>query len=311
MVVKAGPGYHLVDYATQAYLAIVALLVWCAHGQVVPHWRGLVAAHLAGLGAIHLLVRAHARFPALPWLDLLRYCYPVLLYTALYCETGQVNLMFAGRYLDPAFIRCEQWLFGGQPALAFMANLPYLAVSELFYFAYSSYYLMIVGVSAALFLQDRRRFLHFVTVISFIFYVCYLVYIFLPVVGPQVFFERFPGYPVPPLWSVQPAPLTPNFPTALTAGPFFQLMQLLYSKFGSTGAAFPSSHVAVAVCTLCFSWRYLPRVRWVHAAAVTLLCAATVYCRYHYLIDVLAGLATVAILLPLGNWLYRKWSDVG
>ena len=29
------------------------------------------------------------------------------------------------------------------------------------------------------------------------------------------------------------------------------------------------------------------------------LIVATVYCRYHYAIDVLAGLATTAILIPL------------
>ena len=273
----------------------------------MPDWPWLVAAHAVGLLAVHALVRAHSRYPGQRWLDLLRHFYPVLLYTSLFCETSHINLMFAGRYLDPEFIQLEEWVFGFQPSLWFMKKLPFLAVSELFYAAYFSYYLMIAGVSLALFWQNRSHFFHFLTVTTLLFYGCYLIYVFLPVIGPQVFFVNFPGYPSPPPWPVQPvAAFTPKFPEAITAGPFFHILKVVYFKFGSTGAAFPSSHVAVAVCTLYFSRRYLPRWRWIHGTFVVLLCFATVYCRYHYVVDVLAGLTMAAVFIPLGNWLYKK-----
>jgi membrane-associated phospholipid phosphatase len=32
-----------------------------------------------------------------------------------------------------------------------------------------------------------------------------------------------------------------------------------------------------------------------------------VYCRYHYVVDVLAGAITAAVLVPTGNWLYFKY----
>jgi hypothetical protein len=57
--------------------------------------------------------------------------------------------------------------------------------------------------------------------------------------------------------------------------------------FESPGAALPSSHVAVAVCTVYFSFRYLPRIRYLHLIMAILLCGSTVYCRYHYVVDVL------------------------
>lgn len=43
-------------------------------------------------------------------------------------------------------------------------------------------------------------------------------------------------------------------------------------------------------------------------AVATLLCLATIYCRYHYVIDVLAGLLTVAVVIPIGNWLYWRFA---
>jgi len=68
----------------------------------------------------------------------------------------------------------------------------------------------------------------------------------------------------------------------------------------------PSSHVAIALTTVYFSFRYLRLIRWLHLAVAVLLCLSTIYCRYHYAVDVLAGLITVAVLLPFANWLYFK-----
>jgi membrane-associated phospholipid phosphatase len=84
-------------------------------------------------------------------------------------------------------------------------------------------------------------------------------------------------------------------------------MKFIYHNFEAYGAAFPSSHVVVAIVTAWFSWRYLPRLRWIHVALVPPLCAATVYCRYHYVVDVIAGVVLATVLIPLGNWLYFRF----
>jgi membrane-associated phospholipid phosphatase len=228
----------------------------------------------------------------------------VLLYTGLYRETGELNHMLIAGFLDPFFIRLEARVFGLQPSLAFMDGLPYLAVSELLYAAYFSYYLMIVGVGLALFYRNREQFFHYLSVISFLFYVCYLIYVFLPVMGPRIFFPEITDYHLPT--DVQPA-VSPTFPAAIQAGLFYQIMAWIYHTFEAPGAAFPSSHIAVAIGTVYFSFRYLRSIRWLHLAAVILLCLGTIYCRYHYVVDVLAGGATAAVLIPIGNRLYFKF----
>ena len=88
-------------------------------------------------------------------------------------------------------------------------------------------------------------------------------------------------------------------------------MAWIYHWFEAPGAAWPSSHVAVAVCTVVFSFRYLRPIRYVHLALAILLCFATVYCRYHYGIDVIAGLLMAAVVIPWGNRLYFKFSGAG
>ncbi len=296
--------YVFVDYATQGYLAVVAVLILLFHGTAVPHWPWLLAAHVACLVLAHGLIQANARNPANRVLDFLRHFYPVLLYAGFYRETGELNHMFVSDYLDPHFIRLDDLIFGAQPSLTFMQSLPYWPVSELLYVSYFSYYVMIAGVGLALFLRDRRQFFHYVSVVSFVFYVCYLIYIFTPVIGPRIFHRTINGYTLPA--SVQPEGI-PEFPAAVLAGPFCQIMGWIYDHFEAAGAAFPSSHVAVAITTLCFSFRYLRRIRWLHLTMVVLLCLSTVYCRYHYVVDVVAGIVAASVLIPLGDWLYARF----
>ena len=298
--------YTFIDYATQGYMALVGLIILCLHGRSILFWPLLLAAHVIGIVLVHGLIRLHAARPSNRVLDLLRHFYPMLLYTGFYRETGELNHVLVAGFLDSFFIRLEGRIFGLQPSLAFMDWLPYAAVSELFYAAYFSYYVMVAGVGLALFYRNREQFFHYLSVISFLFYVCFLIYILIPVEGPRVFFRELAGYQLPT--DLQPL-VTPALPAAIKAGPFCRIMAWIYHTFEAPGAAFPSSHVAVAIGTVCFSFRYLRSIRWPHLVVVVLLCLATIYCRYHYVVDVVAGGLTAAVLIPLGNRLYFRFRN--
>ncbi len=296
--------YTFVDYATQGCALLVAGLVLAFHNGTVPRWHWIVGVHVLLVLSIHGLIQWQARSQPGKALDFLRHFYPVLLYTWFFCQTGWLNRMFFQDYLDPLVIRWEQALFGCQPSVLFMERLPYLLLSEVFYASYFSYYIMISGVGLALFLRNRQQFFHYVSIVSFLFYICYTIYIFVPVIGPRVFFREIAGYDLPE--ALQQLATTDTYPAAVKSGLFFQIMAWIYRVFEAPGAALPSSHVAVAICTVFFSFRYLRPIRFVHLGVAVLLCLSTVYCRYHYVVDVLAGMLTAAVLIPFGNWLYFK-----
>ena len=109
----------------------------------------ILLAHLAALGLIHGMLAHYARQPSGKALPVLRHFYPVLLYAGFFAETGWLNQMFVQGYLDAVVIRWDGTLFGCQPSLVFMQKLPFLAISEIFYAAYFSYYLMIGGAVRA------------------------------------------------------------------------------------------------------------------------------------------------------------------
>jgi len=295
--------YRFVDYATQAYLLVVGILILFFHSGRVPHFYPYLTAHGTGILLIHFFVVSSARRPENRFFSFFRHFYPLILYAFLYRESEQLNLMFVDKYLDPAFIALEELIFGFQPAIVFMNAFPHPLVSEFFYMSYFSYYVMIAGVGLALYFRRREEFWHYLAVLSFVFYGCFLAFIFLPVAGPPAFFMEIPKY-----LDQQQLPYYPlEFPLSVASGPFFKLMGILYSAFETGGGAFPSSHVAAALCVLFFSWRYLLRVRYLILAATIALSFATVYCRYHYAVDVFAGAATAGMLVPLGEWLYRRY----
>ncbi len=296
--------YTFVDYATQAYTALVLSLILLFHNSTVPRWGLLAGVHAALLVAIHLLIRWNAAPGRPPPVDFFRHFYPVLLYTFFFSETGWLNRMFFPNYLDALAIRADQALFGWQPGVSFMTKLPFLPVSELFYASYFSYYVMIAGVGLALFLRERRQFFHYISVVSFVFYICYAIYVVIPIIGPRVMFQEIEGFNLPE--SLRPIVPDGSFPEAVTHGVFFHIMAWIYRVFEAPGAAFPSSHVAIAWCTVYFSFKYLRPIRWFHAPVAFLLTLSTMYCRYHYVVDVLAGLVTTALLLPLANYLYFR-----
>jgi membrane-associated phospholipid phosphatase len=305
MFLKNASHYTFVDYASQAYSAVAMGFILLFHNQTVPHWPWLAASHGLGIMVVHGLIRWNGRGRSWPAVDFLRHFYPVLLYLWFFWETGLLNRMFFTEYMDPLAIQWDQALFGCQPSVLFMEKLPWLPLSEVFYASYFSYYLMIGGVGFALFVRDRRQFFHYISVVSFVFYLCYVVYILLPIIGPRVFLQTINGYTLPEAF-LRMSP-SHTYPEAVQRGLCFHVMGLIYNVFESPGAALPSSHVAVAICTVHFSFRYLRAIRYPHLVLAILLCLSTLYCRYHYGVDVMAGVLTAAVLIPVGNRLYFRF----
>lgn len=68
---------------------------------------------------------------------------------------------------------------------------------------------------------------------------------------------------------------------------------------------FPSVHVAASLYLLLFDWQHYRRRFWWVLTPCIVLWWATVYLRFHYFVDLLAGVAVALI----GRWVARKYAE--
>ncbi len=73
--------------------------------------------------------------------------------------------------------------------------------------------------------------------------------------------------------------------------------------------AFPSGHTAVALVSLFYAGKFRERVLFgILVPCVAALIVSTVYLRYHYVIDVIAGIALAAVTIFIAPWAQRMFA---
>jgi membrane-associated phospholipid phosphatase len=215
--------------------------------------------------------------------DVLHLWYPLILYGCLYYQTGLINTVVVPGFLDRYFLHLDVRIFGEFPGLI-LGRIPGNAIfDEFFHFFYFSYYLIIPLTGILLYRKDIELFKRFMFQLSSLFYACYLIYIVLPVEGP--------------------IPLRNEY--YLQHGIFRSIMDFIWAKGENPGAGFPSSHVAVAFLVAWWGSRNFHRLRIVYWLIFLFLSIATVYCMFHYAVDVLGGLCMGVLAVLLFAWVER------
>lgn len=222
-------------------------------------------------------------------LGLLRDWYPLLIIPALYAELAVLNVsVWGGQYFDATVIGWERAVFGGEPAREWAVAMPWRWLSEPLHAAYISYYAIIYGPPVLLFAAGRRdAFRATVFALMLTFFVHYLFFIYFPVQGPRYLFP-------PPVGEV-------------AQGPVYALAHQLLEAGSSRGAAFPSSHVGVAVAQTMMIARFAPRWAPLVGGLTIGLALGAVYGGFHYAIDAAAGLLLGAALALLAPSLRRRF----
>ncbi|HXX46479.1 MAG TPA: phosphatase PAP2 family protein [Candidatus Acidoferrales bacterium] len=275
------------EWVTFAYLAWLCSIVAICHRNIA-HAPRVLTLHVAIATAIVLLARTAARSQSVV-VDFARHWYPLPLYIFLFEELGSlVHAIFPG-WLDRWFIAFDYNLAGVHPS-AWLANFASPALNDSMQFAYMTYFLYLLLLPALLYIKRERASFWTVMVSTAIaHYSVYIIAVLLPVESPY--------------YSLA----TLHLP-ALPGGYCTALIELI-ERFGRVhGAAFPSAHVAGSMVAILASWRYRRWLFWVCLPFFVSMCVATVYGRYHYVADVLAGLAVGTIGLVAGERLMQKRS---
>ncbi|HEU0011664.1 MAG TPA: phosphatase PAP2 family protein [Verrucomicrobiae bacterium] len=156
-------------------------------------------------------------------------------------------------------------------------------LTDLMMAGYLFYFIYLIGGPATYCIKDLPRFKLCIVGMFTVMGLGYLGYTLWPAGGPHLHhsFER---------------PLEGSWFTALAAPLILR---------GSNGVdVFPSIHLAVSLYLLGFDWCFnRRRFRWVLGPCVV-LWVSTIYLRYHYFVDLLAGTVVAA-----AGWVVTAWSS--
>lgn len=210
-----------------------------------------------------------------------------------YPDTYEFNRLFPN--LDHLFATWEQQMFGCQPALLFSRCLSHPVVSELMDMGYAAYFPMIAVVTLFYFFWRYADFGRASFVILASFFTYYIIYIALPVAGPQYYYcavgiDDIASGVFPDIhdWFAthQEALESPGYKN----GFFYQCVADAHAAGERPTAAFPSSHVGVSTILMLLAWKSgSRRLLWLLTPFYVLLCFSTVYIFAHYAIDVFGG----------------------
>ena len=206
--------------------------------------------------------------PVPAFLRILSLWYPLVLYGFFYYQTGLLNTVVVQKFMDSFFLNMDVRIFGKFPGFFLSGTHGNAFLDEFFHFFYFSYYLIIPLTCVLLYRKDAKIFESFMFQLSSLFYVCYVIYIFLPVEGPiQLRNEYY-----------------------LQHGMFRTIVDFIWAKGENPGACFPSSHVAVTFLVAWWGGKHFKRLKIFYWLTFLFLSIATVYCMFHYAVDVIGGL---------------------
>jgi len=300
------PGLLAIEVLTLLYIALTSIMLLIFPHFVPINGLGEMWGFRAGVvGFIVLANLLYRRWPceAVCWLRMLP------LFAALaqwYPETYEFCKAFP--YHDALFAEMDQWLFGCQPAIEFVRTFNSDWAYELMYAGYYSYYYLMILVLLVILIRRHGYAAEAVWIFMGAFFCYYLVYAFLPVAGPQYYFQAI-GMPAAEAgrfsdvgdYFLHHTEMLPYDIRGLFSG----LVHAAHEAGERPTAAFPSSHCGMCVVSMMLAWKSRERALfWLLMPVAVVLILSTVYTRAHYVVDSIAGVLTGVLLFLLMEWIY-------
>ena len=178
---------------------------------------------------------------------------------------------------DMLLSKIDIWLFLVHDPLLMLEKWITPLLSEWMAFSYSSYGPIFAIVFGSLYLKEED---HPATEMIFMstlaLAIGYASYTFIPARGPM---------------------FTQNFSIPLDLYYMKEFKELYMDQPRIDRDCFPSLHTAVAMISLFSAWKYIRPMFWIILPIVIFIPISCAYLRYHYVVDVLAGILLAALVM--------------
>lgn len=250
-------------------------------GSMLLAYAGLAAA----LVPIVYLTRREDRLPAAVQLAL--DFYPAAFVPMVFNTLSPLIMATRGGPRDDLLIAADRALFGVDVTV-WMEQFTRPRLNDALYVFYATYYFIALVPGLILWFRNRNTARRFVFTLMLVYYVSYAGYFTIPALGP-----RF----------AQAALYTKS----LTETPVARAINDTINHLEKTKLdVFPSGHTMISMAVLIVMWKRARDIFWWLLPIASGLILATVYCRFHYVIDLIAGTTLAFVCVPLGDRIYDR-----
>jgi membrane-associated phospholipid phosphatase len=286
MASKATAGFWPVDILVLSYFLGLGVLVLFYWGRI--HEAGwAVTLELTALLLPLLASRMTAQeSERRAWF--LRHWYPFVVLAAGYKEMGLLIPAVRRTTADAALARWDFALWGVNP-IVWLERLQSPALKEFLQLAYSLFLPAVLLVAALLWWRKRwGEFRYYVFLVALGFLISFLGYLLVPARGPRFLLDHLQSRPLEGLWTF-----------SFLRGAMDWLEGVHYD-------CFPSGHTALTLLAWWSSRRISRAWFWAYSAYTLCMIFSTVYLRYHYTIDPIAGAVLGLALLVAAPRIYGE-----
>jgi len=278
---------NLLDFLTIVFITIIILLLILFYPRF-PHGWQLLLGYIILLLLALLVSDARHRWNKIDIVRILCDLSPIFFILAIFELLGGVT-PYLRPDIDSLLIKTDLVLFGVHPTV-WIENFFIPWVADTLALAYISYYFIPLVLILTLYFGGRtNEFFLTASTLLLGYYICYILYIFMPAIGP-----RFT------LASLQEV--------SLRGGIIMNtIVDTLNTLERNKRDCFPSGHTQIVLVSLWFAFKYRRPLFWIYLPIIIALIISTVYLRYHYVIDLIAGVAAAGITILLGEILLARW----
>lgn len=276
--------FHPYDLAILCYLFILSVFIFI-FGRPISEYIDELVMNIVFAG----VVLAAVNFLGIEnnkTVLFFRLLYPAILFTFFYEQTGGLMKLIFPDFLDYHLTAFEKSIFGVNPTFWIDRNILNVYLTEILSATYFSYYPMIPVFLLVLFIKGNYTVIKkSLTAICITFFVSYMLFFLYPIEGPRYHFAG-------------------QYLNDIT-GPVFRRMVELAQQGSVHGGCMPSSHIGVALVINIFCLIHYRKAGILLIPINIGMALGTFYGRYHYISDVVVGIAIGA----MATWLTLKYYE--
>jgi membrane-associated phospholipid phosphatase len=292
------------DLITIIFLNLISLFA-IVFNQKIEIWWMLITGNLISTSLIVFLTYyAHNKTGILRIIrDWYWYPFILLIFKEIYVLIQSLGLGDQ----DKVLIFIDKMIFGTDPT-GWFYRFANPVLTEYLQICYSMFYFILLSAPFFSYIKkhyDEYYYAYFVILLGF--YISYIGYLLVPAIGPRFTLHDFYAMnsELPGLFFYKPIRMLINLGESIPP-------DTIIAATLAQRDCFPSGHTEMTLLAIYLTFKFNQKIKWILLVVGGSLIIATVYLRYHYVIDVIAGsfcaLFTIVIAHPIAVYLERKTS---